>query len=64
MLSAGYRGVVGTMWSISNEFGPAFATEFYQYLLREKGLEGLDSTHAAYALYYATRRGKREAWRG
>ena len=55
MLAAGYRGVVGTMWSISDRHGPEFATEFYQYLLRENGLEGLDSTRAAYALDYATR---------
>ena len=56
MLVAGYRGVVGTMWSISDEHGPEFATEFYQYLLREKGLEGLDSTRAAYALDFTTRK--------
>ena len=55
MLAAGYRGVVGTMWSISDKHGPEFATEFYRYLLRENGLEGLDSTRAAYALDYATR---------
>jgi len=56
MLCAGYRGVVGTMWSISDMHGPEFATEFYQYLLRETGSEGLDSTRAAYALDYATRK--------
>jgi CHAT domain-containing protein len=56
MLAAGYHGVVGTMWSISDMHGPAFATEFYQYLLREKGLEELDSNQAAYALDYATRK--------
>ncbi|KAF8810864.1 hypothetical protein BYT27DRAFT_7253320 [Phlegmacium glaucopus] len=56
MLAAGYRGVVGTMWSISDMHGPAFATEFYEYLLREKGLDGLDSTRAAYALDHATRK--------
>ena len=55
MLSAGYRGVVGTMWSISDKHGPEFATEFYQYLLRENNLGELDSTRAAYALDYATR---------
>jgi len=55
MLAAGYRGVVGTMWSISDRHGPDFATAFYQYLLREGGSEGLDSTRAAYALDYATR---------
>ncbi|KAF8804627.1 hypothetical protein BYT27DRAFT_7225266 [Phlegmacium glaucopus] len=57
MLAAGYRGVVGTMWSICDVHRPAFATEFYQYLLRENsGLDGLDSTQAAYALDYATRK--------
>ncbi|KAF8811447.1 hypothetical protein BYT27DRAFT_7089501 [Phlegmacium glaucopus] len=56
MLAAGYRGVVGTMWSISDMHGPAFATEFYEYLLREKGSDGLDSSQAAYALDYATRK--------
>lgn len=56
MLGAGCRGVVGTMWSISDLYGPKFAEEFYQYLLKEKGSEGLDSTRAAYALHYATRK--------
>ena len=51
MLAAGYCGVVGTMWSISDMLGPKFATEFYKYLLRE----GLDSSRAAYALDHATR---------
>jgi CHAT domain-containing protein len=56
MLATGYCGVVGTMWSISDEHGPAFATEFYEYLLKEKRLDRLDSTQAAYALDYATRK--------
>ena len=56
MLAAGYRGVVGTMWSISDLHGPEFAEGFYQYLLKEKGSEGLDSSRAAYALDYATRK--------
>jgi len=57
MLAAGYHGVVGTMWSISDMHGPEFAMEFYQYLLREKGkLEGLDSSRAAYALDYSTKK--------
>jgi CHAT domain-containing protein len=56
MLATGYCGVVGTMWSISDMHGPAFATEFYKYLLREKKLDKLDSTQAAYALDYATRK--------
>jgi len=56
MLAAGYRGVVGTMWNISDMHGPGFAMEFYKYLLTEKGSEGLDSTRAAYALDYAVKK--------
>ncbi|KDR76746.1 hypothetical protein GALMADRAFT_1328691 [Galerina marginata CBS 339.88] len=56
MLAAGYRGVVGTMWSISDRHGPEFAKWFYEYLLENMGTDGLDSTKAAYALDYATRK--------
>ena len=56
MLNAGYRGVVGTMWGISDMHGPEFATEFYKYLLTEQGSEGLDSTRAAYALDHAVKK--------
>ncbi|KDR76740.1 hypothetical protein GALMADRAFT_1328675 [Galerina marginata CBS 339.88] len=56
MLAAGYRGVVGTMWSISDQHGPEFAKWFYEYLLEDIGPNGLDSTRAAYALDYATRK--------
>ncbi|KAF8960835.1 CHAT domain-containing protein [Flammula alnicola] len=64
MLAAGYRGVVGTMWSISDMHGPKFATEFYQYLLRENGSEGLDSARAAYALDYATKKVRESLGKG
>ena len=55
MLSIGYRGVVGTMWSISDEEGPKIAEGFYQYILnaapgRETGQKRLDSCWAARAL--------------
>jgi len=56
MLAVGYCGVVNTMWNISDVHGPEFATEFYKYLLAEKGSEGLDSTWAAYALDDAVRK--------
>ena len=56
MLAAGYQGVVGTMWNISDMHGPEFAIEFYKYLLMENGSEGLDSTKAAYALDHAVRK--------
>ena len=60
LLAAGYRGVVGTMWSIKDYYGPDIAEAFYQYLLdqtTEKG-EGLwlDSASAAHALDESTRR--------
>ena len=56
MLAAGYHGVIGTMWSISDKHGQEFATEFYKYLLMDKGSERLDSTQVAYALDYAVRK--------
>ncbi|KJA14886.1 hypothetical protein HYPSUDRAFT_1070996, partial [Hypholoma sublateritium FD-334 SS-4] len=54
MLAAGYCGVIGTMWSISDFHGPQFAQAFYEYLLNKTKSEGLNSNHAAYALDYAT----------
>ena len=54
MLAVGYRGVVATLWSISDHHSPEIAQGFYQYLLdvRSGGAAGrrLDSTQAAYAL--------------
>src|ERR1700735_4248100 len=54
MLALGYRGVVATLWSISDYHGPEIAQGFYQYMLdvRLGGAAGrrLDSTQAAYAL--------------
>ncbi|KAJ3505303.1 hypothetical protein NLJ89_g7491 [Agrocybe chaxingu] len=35
MLAAGYRGVVATMWSIQDKYGPEIATTFYSHLLEE-----------------------------
>jgi CHAT domain-containing protein len=57
MLAAGYRGVVGTMWSISDSHAPQFAEDFYRYLLARSGEVGgrdmLDGEQAAYALHHA-----------
>jgi len=59
MLAAGYRGVVGTMWSIVDKYGPEVSKEFYVHLLRkevgQQDGDGLDSADAAYALDHATR---------
>jgi CHAT domain-containing protein len=59
MLAAGYRGVVATMWSIEDQYGPGIAENFYKHLINhgadnKKGLEGLTSDGAAHALHYAT----------
>ena len=54
ILALGYRGVVATLWSISDHYGPEIAQGFYQYMLdvRSGGGAGrrLDGTQAAYAL--------------
>ncbi|TFK37824.1 TPR-like protein [Crucibulum laeve] len=54
MLTAGYRSVVATMWSISDEHAPLVAREFYSKLIsmRKEG-KGLDSSDAAYALQHS-----------
>ena len=59
MLAAGYRGVVATMWSVEDQYGPGIAKDFYKHLIShgmddKKGLERLSSDGAAYALHYAT----------
>ena len=50
MLMAGYRSVVGTMWSIRDDDAPIIAEKFYKYLIDEAGG---DSSGAAYALHNA-----------
>ncbi|KAF8815990.1 hypothetical protein BYT27DRAFT_7128364 [Phlegmacium glaucopus] len=59
MLAAGYRGVVATMWSIMDQYGPEIAVDFYKHILggeAGKGQKELNSDMAAYALHYATGR--------
>jgi CHAT domain-containing protein len=50
MLMAGYRSVVGTMWSIRDDDAPIIAEKFYKYLIEEAGGDG---SSAAYALHDA-----------
>jgi len=59
MLAAGYKGVVATMWSVEDQYGPGIAKDFYKHLLSHRindkeSLEGLSSDGAAHALHYAT----------
>ena len=66
MLAAGYRGVVATMWSIQDKYGPVVAKDFYDSLmsggLGEKDGDGghgdnsIDSTGSARSLHFATTR--------
>ncbi|KAF6759605.1 CHAT domain-containing protein, partial [Ephemerocybe angulata] len=59
MLAAGYRRVVGTMWSIGDEAAQDVATSFYEYLLTREGEDGADNfdgTHSALALHHATQK--------
>ncbi|TFY59657.1 hypothetical protein EVG20_g7702 [Dentipellis fragilis] len=54
MLLAGYRSVLGTMWSIKDRDSPFIADEVYKYLLRNEAEP--NSRRAAYALHQAVAR--------
>ncbi|KAF6751858.1 CHAT domain-containing protein [Ephemerocybe angulata] len=57
MLAAGYRRVIGTMWSIGDAPAQQVATAFYEYLFsRRNGTTGatFDDTLSAVALHHAT----------
>ncbi|KAF8205151.1 CHAT domain-containing protein [Mycena galopus ATCC 62051] len=53
MLLAGYRGVIGTMWSITDNDAPQVASDVYAYLLEASPP---DPTRAAEALHLAVRK--------
>ena len=60
MLAAGYRGVVATMWSIKDRYGPVVAENFYRELRKYQTSsgskpEGISSRGAASALHHATK---------
>ncbi|KAJ7230043.1 CHAT domain-containing protein [Mycena pura] len=50
MLIAGYRSIIGTMWSVGDQDAPIIAQELYSYLIHTTGG---DSTKSAYALHHA-----------
>jgi CHAT domain-containing protein len=50
MLIAGYRSVIGTMWSVGDHDAPIVAEKFYSYLMKDAGGA---SKKSAYALHYA-----------
>ncbi|KAF8998140.1 CHAT domain-containing protein [Cyathus striatus] len=54
MLTAGYRGIIASMWSISDEYAPKVAKEVYQHVLRSRvNGESPDSSLSANALQSA-----------
>ena len=54
MLNAGYKSVVGTMWSIEDETAPMLMKKFYQVM--QEQVDSLDAElQPAYALHEATR---------
>jgi CHAT domain-containing protein len=53
MLSAGYQGVIATMWSIKDSDAPLFADEFYAELFKDSKP---DVARAAYALHKAVKK--------
>ncbi|TFK59443.1 hypothetical protein BDN72DRAFT_780741, partial [Pluteus cervinus] len=58
MLVAGFRGVVSTMWNISDYYAPDFADQFYQKVF--EGGAFPDYKRAAYALHDAVKTLRRE----
>ena len=64
LLAAGYRGVVGTMWSIQDRYGLKVADEFYTDLISRRSTMGVlslvGSVGAAHALHYAIQRLREE----
>jgi CHAT domain-containing protein len=52
MLSAGYRGVLATMWSIRDEHAPTVADNIYGYLFKDREPNSIE---AAEALYHAVK---------
>jgi len=55
MLAVGYRGVVATMWSIKDEYGPVVAEGFYKYLMERRVDAGLSTVGAARGLHHTIR---------
>ncbi|TFK19265.1 mucin-like protein 1 [Coprinopsis marcescibilis] len=56
MLFAGFRGVVGTMWSIRDRVAPVVADAFYEHMFRHGTECPPDVTEAAYALHLAVQK--------
>ena len=58
MLFAGYRGVIATMWGMSDSDAPRIADGVYAHLFKD---QQPDHTQAAHALHYAVQRFREES---
>ncbi|KAJ7090527.1 hypothetical protein C8R44DRAFT_648274 [Mycena epipterygia] len=56
MLFAGFRGVVGTMWTMHDEDGPEVVDVFYNHIFKTSCESHPDSTKAAEALHLAVKK--------
>ena len=60
MLAAGYRGVIATMWSISDRHGAQVVEDFYARLvsqdLERLPVSGLSTDGAMHVLHYSTQK--------
>ena len=70
MLAVGFKGVIGTMWSIFDDDAPIIAEAYYTKLLelRSSGDVAPGYTGAAYALHHAAKVlrehvGEKKIWR-
>lgn len=55
MMATGYKSVVGTMWSIRDQYAVDVADDFYKTLLSRRGESGSDGLPTVYALHMAMR---------
>ncbi|KAG2014151.1 hypothetical protein CC2G_010994 [Coprinopsis cinerea AmutBmut pab1-1] len=55
MVYTGFRGVVGTMWSIYDADAPVIADCFYRYLFRNRNSAPPSASDAAHALHLAVK---------
>ncbi|PSR85644.1 hypothetical protein PHLCEN_2v5373 [Hermanssonia centrifuga] len=53
MQFCGFRSIVGTLWTMSDEDGPVLAEKFYKHMLRH-GLDQMDVRDSAEAVHLAT----------
>ncbi|KAF8155063.1 CHAT domain-containing protein [Mycena galopus ATCC 62051] len=53
LIAAGFRGAVGTLWSMDDKDGPLVAESFYSYLFRDG--QRPQATEAAEALHHAVK---------